>query len=126
VSVGEISETGNIFSFLRDGDISLIRTMNPHHHKSICSPDRVCEIWTNMSRLCIPYLLDLSFLESTALRSQPTDLVSCESFQAMIALGFIGIINLFGLTTSQLWLSQSGKMRYIGSLDQVWTLRCVT
>jgi TPR repeat protein len=84
----EFSRSANVFSFLRDGDISLIRIMNPRICETCPEPHLVNEVWRNMARSCIHYLLDLSQIEETALVSLSIELVSCESLSEMIPLIF--------------------------------------
>jgi hypothetical protein len=52
VSADAFWEAGNVCSFLRDGQMSLIRMTNADLRDSDHSRDPTCEISTNMVRLC--------------------------------------------------------------------------
>jgi hypothetical protein len=88
VSVKEFSKSGNVFSLLRDGEISSIRLMNPRLCKMLPILDHVNEVWRNMALSCIHYLLNMSNIESIVLCSLPIDLASCTSFPEMIPFIF--------------------------------------
>jgi hypothetical protein len=88
VSLETFSESPNVFSSLRHGEISLIRIMNPRLCQTFSGLHQVNEIWKSMARSCIDYLLNLSHLEQAILASLPIDLVSCESFSEMIPMIF--------------------------------------
>jgi hypothetical protein len=96
VSAEVFCKGGNIFSILRDGEISLIRLMNPHLLDSVRSPDEVCANWKNTAGCCITYLLHLSSAGSTSLCSSLNDLMPCDSFEDMIPC----IIKLYSYQSS--------------------------
>jgi hypothetical protein len=105
----DYSASGSIFSILRssiDESIPLIRFLNPHLCDVNQSEDQVFEVWHNIARSSIEYLLDLSQYgsssfsghdgvnrsnqigQSPVLHSLPTDLLSCNSISEMIPLIF--------------------------------------
>jgi TPR repeat protein len=102
----DFCSSGSIFSVLRssiDESIPLIRILNSHLCDLDGSSDPVFQEWQELARFSIDFLLDLSQPESNpgfipahldhlvrmpALRSLPTDLLSCNSISTMIPLIF--------------------------------------
>jgi hypothetical protein len=88
-------EFQSIFSVMRtEGDLSvpMIKMMNPHLFRIEEEPRRAFKKWQSMIELSIPYLINMSHIESTdgvgALLSLPTDLLSCNSIKDIIPLIF--------------------------------------
>jgi TPR repeat protein len=88
----ELSNKGNIFSFLRYSSIEsgetieLIRLLNPHLQDSVHEVEDNFSVWQGIARLSFEYLFDLSERELHILHSLPTDLLSHNSISAMISL----------------------------------------
>jgi hypothetical protein len=91
VTPQSFEKTGNVFSLMRsesDEGIPIIRVMNPHLCRTGHDTGRVFSLSKDMAQSSIAYLLDLSRIESTVLRSLPIDLISCQSFSEIIKLIF--------------------------------------
>jgi hypothetical protein len=87
----DFSSNGNIFSILRnssDESIPMIRLLNFHLCPILSSPINFVEVWQQFAGCCLEYLIDLSHLESDALQSFPTDLLSFHSVIEMIPVIF--------------------------------------
>jgi hypothetical protein len=102
----DFSARGDIFSFLHssmDESIPLIRILNPHLCEHDLLENQAFEAWTNLARLSLEYLIDLSqfeliplsesdqsnlFRQLPVLGSLPIDLLSCNSILEMIPLIF--------------------------------------
>jgi hypothetical protein len=90
VPATSIRQSGSIFGLFRDKyDRSpIIRRMNPELSETEVSSAAQLKVWIDFCRSAFPSLIDVSQLQSTALSTFPTDLISCTSISAIIPILF--------------------------------------